>query len=511
MRTDIKQAMHMDAAKSFSTAEANENERRWNEERFDQKNQDPTNHYDITRQHLNFEIGPDGKIHTLGYQEKSLEVRLAERLEQLRWHSFKEGSKNQPNMCAKFIFGGNHDRTLQMAFGDQTVCTDRGADNSHLHRCPEIERWAMDVYDWCVRRYGRENIIGFQVHLDESSPHIHALIVPVGSRKSGRECVMWSAKFGKNKYDYGQILKEMHTSLYEEVGSKYGLDRGDSIDGRYVQHLGKRDYIRKLNKDIHQSEKAIKGLKTMLANLQAQIEERQKQLEDLEGKLRSGKIHLQDYEDERKSLQRQIVDLHNKVYDKMAAIGRKESELAKLTKEVETVSSVIQPFSNHKIEFDPPRITEKPPLFGVDKWLDKQNDQIAKRFTSIVRKIESLYMQDAERQVKAAQKNVLADYRELNQLRGDYKSLTDSSHQQDFAYRQLLDQLSIPSLRVQVLAIADALIGGRPIPSSGGGGDSTSDLRWDGRNPDEEEDAYRRRCLLQASKMVSSNGVKRKR
>ena len=44
MRTDIKQAMHMDAAKSFSTAEANENERRWNEERFDQKNQDPTNH-----------------------------------------------------------------------------------------------------------------------------------------------------------------------------------------------------------------------------------------------------------------------------------------------------------------------------------------------------------------------------------------------------------------------------------------------------------------------------------
>ena len=44
-----------------------------------------------------------------------------------------------------------------------------------------------------------------------------------------------------------------------------------------------------------------------------------------------------------------------------------------------------------------------------------------------------------------------------------------------------------------------------------GGGGSGSDLRWDGRNPDEEEDAYRRRCLLQASKMVSSNGIKRKR
>lgn len=50
----------------------------------------------------------------------------------------------------------------------------------------------------------------------------------------------------------------------------------------------------------------------MLTNLQTQIEERQKQLEYLKGKLRSGKIHLQDYEDERKGLQRQIVDLHKK-------------------------------------------------------------------------------------------------------------------------------------------------------------------------------------------------------
>ena len=29
MNTDIKQAMHVEAGKSFGTAEANENERRW--------------------------------------------------------------------------------------------------------------------------------------------------------------------------------------------------------------------------------------------------------------------------------------------------------------------------------------------------------------------------------------------------------------------------------------------------------------------------------------------------
>ena len=77
MNTDIKQAMHVEAGKSFGTAEANENERHWNDDKIDRKNQDPTNHYDRTRMKLNFEIGPDGKIHPLGYQEKSLETLQA--------------------------------------------------------------------------------------------------------------------------------------------------------------------------------------------------------------------------------------------------------------------------------------------------------------------------------------------------------------------------------------------------------------------------------------------------
>ena len=324
MNTDIKQAMHVEAGKSFGTAEANENERRWNNDKIDRKNQDPTNHYDKTRMKLNFEIGPDGKVHPLGYQEKSLEVRLQERLTELGWKPFKPDSKIQPNCCAKFIFGGNHDCTLEMAFGTQTVNLDKGADNSHLHRCPEIEQWAKDVYNWCAKRYGQKNIIGFQVHLDESSPHIHALIVPVGQRaKSRRECVMWSAKFGKSRYGYGHILREMHTSLYEEVGSKYGLERGDSIEGRNVCHLSKRDYIRKLSKDAKQAEKAVKGLQTMTRRLEAQLFRSQSQLEEIEKSLASGKIALQEYEIQKTRIQKQISEYQSKLEDKACKLQKR--------------------------------------------------------------------------------------------------------------------------------------------------------------------------------------------
>ncbi|HJF96223.1 MobV family relaxase [Barnesiella intestinihominis] len=497
MNTDIKQAMHVEAGKSFGTAEANENERRWNDDKIDRKNQDPTNHYDRTRMKLNFEIGPDGKIHPLGYQEKSLEVRLQERLDELGWKPFKADSKIQPNCCAKFVFGGNHDRTLEMAFGNQSVNLEKGADNSHLHRCEEIENWAKDVYDWCSNRYGQKNIVGFQVHIDESSPHIHALIVPVGIRpKSGRESVMWSAKFGKDRYEYGRILKEMHTSLYDEVGSKYGLERGDSIDGRNVQHLNKRDYIRKLTKEAKQAEKAVKGLQSMMRNLESRFFSYRLQLEEADKELASGKITLDRYEAQKADIQELIAEYQTKLEDKTDKLHVKEQELERLTADATKARSVVQPFRNHKVDFTPPQITEKVPLFGSDKWVERQNQYIAKQFTDIVRKIESLYRNDAARQVEAAQRNVLADYGELYQLRRDNKSLSDTNESLESELNMLFDQLAIPSVRNLIFAVADALIGGQPVSISSCSGGSTSDLPWDGRRPDEEEEAYRRRCLM---------------
>lgn len=514
MNTDIKQAMHVEAGKSFGTAEANENERHWNDDKIDRKNQDPTNHYDKTRMKLNFEIGPDGKVHPLGYQEKSLEVRLQERLTELGWKPFKPDSKIQPNCCAKFIFGGNHDRTLEMAFGTQTVNLEKGADNSHLQRCPEIEQWAKDVYDWCAKRYGQENIIGFQVHLDENSPHIHALIVPVGQRaKSGRECVMWSAKFGKSRYEYGHILREMHTSLYEEVGSKYGLERGDSIEGRNVNHLSKRDYIRKLSKDAKQAEKAVKGLQTMIRKLERELLAGRNRLKEIDESLASGKITLDKYEEQKADIQKLIAEYQSKLDDKASKLQIKELELEQLTKDAAKVRSVIQPFRNHKVDFTPPQITEKVPLFGTDKWVERQNKSIAKQFTEIVRKIESLYRSDAARQVEATQRNILADYGELYQLRKDVKTLIENNDELKSTLETMLDQFANPSLRSKILAIADALAGGTPvaISSGGGGGNPDSDFRWDGRRPDEEEEAYRRRCLKTAIIVVMRSSKSRGR
>ena len=251
----------------------------------------------------------------------------------------------------------------------------------------------------------------------------------------------------------------MHTSLYDEVGSKYGLERGDSIVGRNVQHLHKRDYIRKLTKEVQK------------ADIQKLIAEYQEKLED-----KSNKLHA------------------------------KEQELEQITKDAAKARSVIQQFHNHKVDFTPPQITEKVPLFGTDKRVERQNRLVAKQFTEIVRKIESLYRNDAARQVEAAQRNVLADYRELYQLKRENKILSDTNENLESELNTLLGQLAIPSVRNMIFAVADALISGQQIPvSSGGGGNSDSDLRWDGRRPDEEEDEYKRRCLIHAVQVARNS------
>lgn len=65
------------------------------------------------------------------------------------------------------------------------------------------------------------------------------------------------------------------------------------------------------------------------------------------------------------------------------------------------------------------------------------------------------------------------------------------------------DYLSIPSLRDELCAVATALIGGDyVVPTGGGGGGNESDLRWDGRRPDEPDFAFQRRCFSHAVKYI---------
>lgn len=84
----------------------------------------------------------------------------------------------------------------------------------------DIERYFADCFKWSCARFGAENILSVDVHLDESTPHCHALIAPI---QSGR----W---VGGKLIDHTNT-KVMSESFLKQVASVYGLKMGERLTG----------------------------------------------------------------------------------------------------------------------------------------------------------------------------------------------------------------------------------------------------------------------------------------
>ena len=268
--------------KSFSSQMCNEAERRgWDEKRYQLKNADidKNNHYNYTRKRLNFEIVKGEKIVPLGSQSVPLHERLQHRLDELGFKPYMDAkrpdqvSRNSPNCTVGIIFSGDHDVLNRLAFGEQKLNTsDPNADHSKVVLQKGIYDWALDTYRFACEKWGEENVIGFDVHCDETSIHAHVQTVPVEQvRKRGRigskyihkdnpekvlstkewralpkeerdnytkseaakgvvERVSYAKVWGERAKDKSQYLSQLHTDYYNKVGHKYGLARGFSYD-----------------------------------------------------------------------------------------------------------------------------------------------------------------------------------------------------------------------------------------------------------------------------------------
>lgn len=268
--------------KSFSSQVGNEAERRgWDEKRYQLKNADidKNNHYNYSRKRLNFEIVKGGKIVPLGSLSVPLHERLQHRLDELGFKPYMDAkrpdqvSRNSPNCTVGIIFSGDHDVLKRLAFGEQKLNTsDPNADHSKIVLQKGIYDWALDTYRFACEKWGEENVIGFDVHCDETSIHAHVQTVPVEQVRKRRrigskyihkdnpekvlstkewralpkeerdnytkseaakgvvERVSYAKVWGERAKDKSQYLSQLHTDYYNKVGHKYGLARGFSYD-----------------------------------------------------------------------------------------------------------------------------------------------------------------------------------------------------------------------------------------------------------------------------------------
>ena len=332
--------MDIQKHQSVEKALSNENQRRWSDDLFKRKADNPKTNYDPTRTHLNFEIVKGGMIQAV---DKS--ISIGDKIE----NAIKERVTGRVNAksvrCVSIIYGGNRELMRELAFGNQTINED--GSNNHIQRQSDIERWSQDIYQFTCQEFGEENITSFIVHLDELNPHVHCMVVPItpDGRLSAKDMLG-----GKDINAARQRMKRLHDHL-AEINRKWGLDRGDSIEETGAKHRSLENYRRDLlheskalemelsekrrtledlNAEIQKAERAVKGLTTMIGNLEQQQKNVEAEILRLEFQLRNGQGNVEELKkaiDEKKTTC-ELFDMQ--IRDKKQTLQKVEQRLGTL-------------------------------------------------------------------------------------------------------------------------------------------------------------------------------------
>jgi len=96
--------------------------------------------------------------------------------------------------------------------------------------------WEDDALAWLKRSF-KERIISVVCHKDETTPHIHAIMIPIMKRLDGKFALRANQFFDnereKQKNGTYKVTKNrmeiMQDSYHEHVSSKHGLKRGEKV------------------------------------------------------------------------------------------------------------------------------------------------------------------------------------------------------------------------------------------------------------------------------------------
>ena len=267
-----KKAMLEVSKMKMTPALSAEHQRKWDESRWECKLDDPERNYDKSRAHLNFEVRKGGVIAPVDQSvciKEKVDARIAEwKAERLAATGKEPIVRSTQHLSVSLVIGGNCERMNELAFGNQ-VLQERG-NNAHIKRMPEIEQFALDNYKALAERIGEKNIISFIAHCDEKNCHIHATITPilVDGRLSAKD--MFG---GSSLVSARDKMREWH-DWYAAVNEKWGLERGDDIHETGARHKSLEEHNRELHREnksleeeLETKRRAVKGLSTMIENL----------------------------------------------------------------------------------------------------------------------------------------------------------------------------------------------------------------------------------------------------
>lgn len=165
-------------------------------------------------------------------------------------------------------------------------------DMEQIEQAGRLDEWCRDNVDWLKRTYGSENIVSAVLHMDESTPHIHATLIPIvkSERRKKKSEELAKKKYRKKPTDAprlsaNDIMTRQRLKNYQDgyalAMGKYGLKRG--IVGSDARHISTNQYYRDL---LNQTEDMQEDISLLLE----QRENAERELAKLKSEAKTEKL-----------------------------------------------------------------------------------------------------------------------------------------------------------------------------------------------------------------------------
>ncbi|KAA6318134.1 Plasmid recombination enzyme [termite gut metagenome] len=200
-------------------------------------------------------------------------------------------------------------------------------DMKRIEDAGNLNDWCADSVDWLEKTFGTENLVSAVLHRDETTPHIHATVVPIvtGERRKarGEKPAEGKKKYRKKNPNTARLCADDvmardklkgYQDSYARRMQAYGLQRG--IEGSKAKHINTGQYYRELY---------VKN-----ENLKEEIEDLQEQKEATRGEVR----HVYDMKDEAR----------DKFLTMDEYVRRKDNELAIIETKLQKAKQEYEPY-----------------------------------------------------------------------------------------------------------------------------------------------------------------------
>lgn len=186
-------------------------------------------HADPKRKHLNIHFDIYEKRNKMPLHE-SIEKRISE-----GYKGEKKIRKDAVKYCTHVLTGSHED--MKKIFSNEQ----------------KMNSWIKANYEFLKKEFGRENIVRFTLHLDEKTPHLHAVTIPLtkDGRLSAKEVI-------GNK----QAMKDFQTRYASQM-KPFGLERG--IENTGIKHENAQSYYTRISEAEKQADlDSLKAQKNVL-------------------------------------------------------------------------------------------------------------------------------------------------------------------------------------------------------------------------------------------------------